>query len=244
MAISIVGGAPIFRPAGINPTGPVTLDRTVSPLSDMVSGDWFAVDVFVRQNTAPTVLATGGQTWVSETAINTGTAGWARLFHCRFNGTWSANPSFGVAASTQPNLLVGFPLRGVANTNVDGVATSGLDQADGGGAYSAPGSPFDVTRLGQNATIADCLAIAVFSSVDDNTWAVQTAGWTDNGYLASAGGNDASIHAASKVVAAGATGSVVSRQTANGGDAGIAQFFIARPAAVVAVPRSFGGVVG
>lgn len=233
MAFGLVSGFPTSWPptSGANQTGEVVWDKDVSPWTNLVAGDWIAIAVYVRANTAPTVLDAGGQTWRTETDVNQGTTAHMRLFHCRFNGTWTADPTFGdTLGSAAPHSARAWAWRDAAQTNIDGFAENGLDQQDGGASFTAPTTPFDVVRAGQTPTVPGCMVIAVFASSDDNTWVVQTGGWTDEGTFTNIGGSDCSISSARKTIPdTSASGSVTNRQTVNGGDAGIALVWTVRP---------------
>lgn len=82
------------------PLGSAT-PHTIVPPSSMISGQLVILAVGVRDNTAPAIVNAGGQTWNSETMNTNGTTNAIRMFWCIFNGTWSANPTFSTASSTQ-----------------------------------------------------------------------------------------------------------------------------------------------
>ena len=80
-----------------------------------------------------------------------------------------------------------------------------------------------MTITGINTVTNGALVLATWASTDDNTWALQTAGWANAGgtQYRNQDGTDASQSAAYRVMpTAGATGNVTNRQTVNGGDAG------------------------
>jgi hypothetical protein len=153
---------------------------------------------------------TGGQTWVEGTSLNGGTTNTvSRIHHCRFNGTWDANPAFGHnTGGTNPLSGKMLVFRGVNTTTAIDVAIAQV-------ANAAPGTPFDVS-IAEITTVTDgAMVVAFWTTDDDNSWTIQTSGFTAStpAQTRNLSGSDSSIAAAWKIFAsAGPTGAVVSRQ--------------------------------
>jgi hypothetical protein len=134
---------------------------------------------------------------------------------CIFNGTWGGtNPTINMpgTSSNGIQLLVFRPTSTSYKWKLDVTLTNST--------YSAPSTPFTVTLNG--ITIAsNSVAIAMWHSVDDNTWgSLSGSGWDKtslaNQYRISA--NFASTYA--YYIGSGATGNVSQNQATLGGDAG------------------------
>src|SRR5262245_50750034 len=87
-----------FFGATSNPTDNAALDdaspRPITPPGSMVAGDLVYLLALVHSSAQSLAISnTGGQSWISETLLQGQGAISLRLFWCRFNGTWSANPS-------------------------------------------------------------------------------------------------------------------------------------------------------
>ncbi len=190
----------------------------ITPPSGMASGDLVVV-VCHNRITADThaVSEAGGQSWTklttkSDSAGNLTTVTW---FWCRFNGTWSADPSFSHGGTNNTCIMATF------HPSV-GTNTWAMDVAEVTAQFAAPSTPFDVTCTGITTITDGAVAVASFSSRDDNTWAKQTAAWTELKTLNNMAGSDSADDVVALVkVAHGATGDVVSRQTNAAGDAGV-----------------------
>lgn len=226
MAITFFGRTATPTDSGSN-AGPTV---TFTPPASMLADDF--VLVFLQYKTTSTTLtfsetAADGQTWTSETKQATATI-MSQWFKCKFNGTWLLNPIFTISsAGSSPMGGVMLVFRGVDTTTQ-------IDNADTNAAYAAPGTPFDVTLTGIDPTTDNAMVVAAWSSVDDNTWALQTGGWTNPSGEAqwrNLQGTDMSISAAYMVVATGSSGNVTNRQTALGGDDGATHIIALRPLA-------------
>lgn len=165
-------------------------------------------------NITLTVSETGGQVW-NELPILTGTNNVSpRIFWCRFNGTWSANPSVAMTtASTNSVVMHVFrpPGRNYSwAIDVDQQTT----------AHAAAAS---ITRTGVTTIRPNTVTIAAWFTADDNSWGSLTgAGWVVLGsaqYRNPAGTDQSSTYAYQIRTTAGATGDVAKTQTANGNDA-------------------------
>lgn len=181
----------------------------------------------------------GGQAWTLGTNTNTAARGSTRAAWCVFDGTWDASLRWdhggGAGIQCQASMWVFNPTAVGATWAVD-VAEVATDAA-------APGGSFDVTITGQTPIASNTVTVAAWTSVDDNTWALQTAGWTNPGGVTQVrelGGSDSSVSGAYLIqTSAVATGDVTNRQVTNGGDAGAQRIItFSSTAAAVAATRS------
>jgi hypothetical protein len=212
MGINYFNSASTPADGGSNTANPTA----VSPPTGMLAGDLVLMIGASRGTATLAISTTGGQTWTSETQVNQ-TNCRIRLFWCRFNGTWSANPSVSFG-NTSTHIVVMHVFR-PSNTN----SVWSEDVAQVSNTYAAPGGPpYTVTITPGITTITDgALVFAVWASSDDNTWGSLTAGWTTPGsaqYRASS--NLSQTHAYKVMAPAGASGSVSKTQLTNGPDAG------------------------
>lgn len=214
---------PTFFGGITNPTDNAALSISpadVTPPASMVTGD-LVVMIGVTRTTSATVAisVTGGQTWTSETVGGT-TDQTVRLFWCRYNGTWAANPSisFSATLSTSVAMMVFRPTSGTKLWAVDQVLINT--------AYAAPLTPFTVSVTGVTNAKINNVTTAFILSTDDNAYnALTGAGWTagmsGNIYRRNIGGSDQSILSVYRLSATtGASGNVTANQSSNGGDAG------------------------
>lgn len=199
-----------------------SVERSIIPVPAMVTGD--LVYLFVSRKSLATITQSnlGGQTWNAGTLRQGGSFS-SRVFWCRFNGTWSANPS--IVSQGDGTIVISLYME-VWIPSV-GTNTWAVDVAESFHTYSAPVSPFDVSIASRNSIAASTVTIASWLSVDVNTWGVQTAGWTQAGAAQYRNPDPShtkpiSISTTSKALTvAGATGTVVNRQLTLGGDAGL-----------------------
>jgi hypothetical protein len=204
------------RPAdgSSNTTNPTV----VTPPGGMLAGDLVLMIGESRDNTATIAISqAGGQTWTSETQVNsTSTTCRIRLFWCRFNGTWSANPSVSFG-NTNQHIVVMHVFRPSKANSVWVV-----DVAQVGANFAAPGAaPYTVTIPGITTITNGALVFATWASSDDNQWGALTAGWTAPGLAQYRNNSNLSqTHAYRIMATAGATNPVSKNQTANGPDAG------------------------
>lgn len=217
MAITLFGVASGPADGGAQSAG---ASRALTPPASMVTGDLVDVIVACRGATETlSVATTGGQTWNSET-LRQGNGMAVRRFWCRFNGTWGANPAWvsGGLVATDPLSIFMSVWRPTTGTN-----TWAIDVAEDTNTFTGPVAPSDVTATGRTTLAANTVSIFTFVSLDENTWAIQTGGFTNAGtaqYRNSTGG-DLSLSTAYLIkTSAGATGSVTNRQLTLGGDAG------------------------
>lgn len=220
MSITLFGAAS-------NPSDNGTLFNTappaVVPPASMLSGDLvFAVPAVRSSSATLAVSNAGGQTWNALTLQTASGSINFQAYWCIFNGTWSANPSFVSSAGATVCISV---ILGVARPTV-GSNTWAVDVAQTTNNFSAPVSPFDVTATGKTAIASSTITFFVWVSTDDNTWGLQTVGFSNVGAaqyrnVDTGSARDMSLSLAYKVLnAPGITGDVVNRQLTKGGDAG------------------------
>jgi hypothetical protein len=161
------------------------------------------------------ISETGGQTWTSETQVNQ-TNCRIRLFWCRFNGTWSANPSVSFG-NTNQHIVVMHVFRPSKASIVWAV-----DVAQVSSTYAAPGAaPYTVTNPSITTITYGALVFAAWASSDDNTWGSLTAGWSTPGLAQYRNNSNLSqTHAYKVMTTVGASGIVSKTQLTNGPDAG------------------------
>ena len=232
--------AATFHGYAIVPTtddGTNTADPTaITPPGSMAAGDLVVLWATCRTASATLAISqAGGQTWNSEDSA-TSTNITSRLFWCRFNGTWSANPSvsFGATTCNSVSMLVFRPTTG---TNV-----WALDQGEAVNSFAAPSTPFTVTITGQTTTNIS-VAVALWSTTDNNTWdTLSGTGWVKTSLPAqnrNSSGQDISQTWAYKIqTGSGATNDVSQNQATLGGDLGVSGIacFYEQAAAVDLVP--------
>jgi hypothetical protein len=224
MSITYFGSASTPADPGTNTANPTV----VTPPLNMQAGDLVLMIAQSRDSTAALAISNnGGQSWTSETQQNQ-TNCRIRLFWCRFNGTWSANPS--VSFGNTNNHIVVMHVFRPSNTS----SVWQVDVAQVSGNYAAPPAPNRTVTITGITTITDgALVFAAWASSDDNTWGSLTAGWSTPGSAQYRCGSNASQTHAYKVMAiAGASGNVSKNQATLGGDAG-AYLIIAFKAVII-----------
>jgi hypothetical protein len=155
-----------------------TQGLTVTPPASMRLGDLVAVLCQARTVSLTwTITVSGGQTWTSE-AVYGGSNRSMRLFWCRFNGTWAADPAFDAGAAPAVSSAVMHVFRPDFTTKV-----WAIDVAFANISFTAPvGPPYPVPRAGLTTVHADSVTMAVWSSIDDNAWGNLTgSGWIVTG---------------------------------------------------------------
>jgi len=216
MGINYFGSSSTPADNGANTTNPTV----VTPPANMLAGDLVLMMAQQRgTNATLSISQAGGQSWTSE-ATQSQTNCTIRLFWCRFNGTWSANPSVSFSGTTC-NTVAMHVFR-PSNTS----SVWEVDVAQVSANFAAPPAPRTVT-IPEITTITDgALVFAAWATADDNTWGSLTADWTTPGSAQyrnnpAGGGNDQSqTHACRIMTTAGATGNVSKNQATLGPDAG------------------------
>jgi hypothetical protein len=207
----------------------------------MVANDYVVVRTVYRTNSTTQNISvansggnTGGQTWVEPTHLGDGILCNSRVHHCRFNGTWSADPIFAHnSGGVSPLQASMFVFRGVDTTTA-------LDVAVTTTAYAAPTTPFDVTIPAISTATDNAMAVFCWGSGDDNSWTIQTAGWTQQtpNQIRNLSGSDASSSVGWKIITpAGTSGSAVNRQSVVTGDSGVYHSLALKPLASAAAIR-------
>lgn len=191
---------------------------TIVPPSSMQAGDLVIVYTQYKSNLLMLENNQGGQAWAAVNQM-TDPAQSQTSYWCRFNGTWAANPTFTVngGSGTAALTAVMHVFRPTNSRNL-WVRDNG---AQSNTIVLAPSTPFDCTITAITTARNNELVIASWTSTDDNTWSIQTAGWSAAGtaQYRNLQGQDQSMAFAYKVQSlAGTTGNVTNRQTANGGD--------------------------
>ena len=225
MRIDYFGSASTPADNGSNNANPTA----VVPPGGMQAGDLVLMIAQARSSAGTLAISNaGGQSWTSETQQNQ-TNCRIRLFWCRFNGIWSANPSvsFGSAANHTVVMHVFRP----SNTS----SVWQVDVAQVSGNFAAPPVPRTVTIPGITTITDGALVFAAWASSDDNTWGSLTAGWSTPGsdqYRNTSSSDASQTHAYKVMATAGASGNVSKNQATLGGDAG-ARLIIAFKAVIV-----------
>lgn len=252
--------APTFFGISTNPAdaGSLAEPQTGLPLTppaSMTTGDLVIVRLYNESGSAGDGLqinGTGGQDWTSDTTSGsysyTGTAAGHRIYWCRFNGTWSADPTFDfpAKAGTRGCGMQMLVFRPDSSTKIWGV-----DTALSWVGYTAPSTPFTVTiTAGYTPTNPDTVTLAGWCSDDDNTWGTLSgSGWSKTGLGAqyrNTGGSDLSTtYAYTLLGTASSLPNVSQNQATLGGDAGstfIVTFYAYTPPAASGVGWSGAGV--
>lgn len=227
MEITYYGSASNPVDNGTNTTNPTV----ITPPAGMRQGDLVLMIAQSRSNTETLAISnTGGQSWISEAQQNQ-TNCRIRLFWCRFNGTWTANPSVSFSSSlSYPRTVVMHVFR-PSNTS----SVWEVDVAKVSGNFAAPTFPYTVTIPGITTLTDGALVFATWASSDDNTWGSLTSGWLTPGlsqYRNLSGLDQSQTHAYKIMSITGATGNVSKNQATLGGDAG-AYLIIAFKARVI-----------
>lgn len=198
--------------------GTNTADPTaIAPPGSMAAGDLVILWATARTGSATLAISqAGGQSWNTEDSA-TSTNITSRLFWCRFNGSWSANPSvsFGATTCNSVSMLVFRPSTG-ANLWA-------MEQAESVAAFAAAAT---ITITGQT-TGRISVAVALWSTVDNNTWgSLSGTGWIKTSLPAqnrNSSGQDTSQTWAYQIqTAAGATNNVSQTEATLGNDLGVA----------------------
>lgn len=196
---------------------------TITPPASMQAGD-LPVVICVSMVQSPTydisVTTTGGQTWTADTVqTNDATYKTLKLFYVSaFTGSWGANPVFTPSSvgTFSPYMARMIVIRGTSTAS-----TWALDQAAQHSTYTAPGSPFTMTRAGQTSTGASGVNLAFFTALGGlPTFGSLTAGWANPGgttQFRNTYNNDLVLGIAYRLfTSAGASGSVSMNQSATG----------------------------
>lgn len=216
-----------FFGVGTNPTDGGSVDATggslsCTPPASMQTGD--LVIMFGSARLAAitiTVNTTGGQSWNSLDVMNS-TNYSARMFWCRFNGTWSADPAIAITNTNATSLQL-FVFRPTTSTN-----TWGVDVAFAFSAFSGTGAK---TITGINTVDNSTVSFAFWSGVGAAaTWgSLSGTGWVKTSLSAQYVNNDgnrvSNTFAYQIKTSAGATNNVAQTPSlSTNGDMGIISF--------------------
>ena len=199
-----------------------TAQLTVTPPASMTAGDLVVVVCQQRATSGGGWVngVTGGQTWNALATFESGFFPECRIFWCTFNGTWGASPRFDYSGSLCSTVVMHV----FRPDNTSRAWAIDTDQASA--AYTAPSTPFTVSRAGLTTVSESTVTLAVWTSIDDNTWNTLTGtGWVTTGtaQYRNTAGSDQSCTFAHYLAAA--AGEVVPTATKNqatlGGDAGM-----------------------
>jgi hypothetical protein len=198
--------------AALGGPGPIA----VTPPASMTAGDLVVLVVQSKTNEDTNMSEEGGQTWnaLAHFGAISGSTNRTRMFWCQFNGTWSANPSASVPTDPDAFTITMHVFRPTTGTNTISVDVAFSSQNSGGTPPTGP--PYNVTLTGVTTLTDGAVVIAVWSSPDNNTWTISTAGWSHSGInqYRNSFGTDQS-HSVVYLVKAtvGATGDVTNEQT-------------------------------
>jgi hypothetical protein len=196
---------------GVSPT-------SVTPPSSMLAGDLVIMNGAYRGSSTMSVSETGGQSWTIGTNFQSASIS-SRIMWCTFNGTWTADPSLSSTQTTGGPTAVLNVFRPSSTSHVWTEHVSVVNNS-----FSAPSSPFDISAASITTTLPNAIAFYSWVSADNNTYSLQTAGWShvsSNQYRNGQGG-DSSVSPCYKIMeTAGATGAAVNRQTSVAGDLGV-----------------------
>src|SRR3989442_9570998 len=232
----------------------------ITPPSGMQANDLIVVMVsaMVPSTTSITTSAAAGQLW-NIGMIQTGSNPITKVYTSIFNGTWSGNPAWGWGATAATYQIWMVVLRG-ADFSIDGIDANCCagNSNYATNTFAAPASPFDVTIPAASFTTStdNAMVFAEWHSADDNTWALQTPGWSNPGgqpqwrTMAAAGGagaDSSSSIAYLSQATAGPVPAVTNRQASPAAspasDAGMWRMFAIRPGGIRKPPGTVAGDV-
>ena len=143
---------------------------TVVPPALMQSGDLVVVYVHYSGNSGTiTTGNTGGQSWnIGATATN-GTNNRMAILWCRYNGTWSANPTFTISSGTNAMTALMYVFRPNSSSSQWGVHINETTTVNTGTSQSTAAF---------STTLPRTVSMGFFGNASTNTWgAVSGAGW-------------------------------------------------------------------
>jgi hypothetical protein len=193
-----------------------TTTVAVTPPASMQAGDLVILHAIQRGTATMSVSEAGGQAWFSRTAYASNISCVGQVFWCRFNGTWSANPSIAFTAGTNTTVVM-HVLRPSDTSKL-----WAIENETAGGGFGAPASPFTVSITGFTTVNPSTVAVGFWHSSDDNTWgSLSGTGWVVTGsaqYRNTAGSDTSGSYAHRIQSSAGATNSPSKNQLTLGGD--------------------------
>lgn len=220
LPISVVASASNPPDDGSSP-GPTTI---ITPPADIVTGDLLIIAAAYAGNANINIGATGGQSWTAFNQAANKNSLRSKIFYTVFNGTWTEDPSVTVGSGPLALTAVMHAFRNVDPYNP-------IDTWESSDVFNSPGNPRDVIINNINTSSDNAMVLAFWFTSDNNSWALQSLDWSNIGLsqYRNLQGNDSSISSAYKTITtSGASGDVINRQTANGGDAGTWHIFSIR----------------
>jgi hypothetical protein len=204
---------------------------SVTPPASMTTGDLVLIFAYQRGTTTTfSVSASGGQSWSTPLTHNGAAATLSTSFiWCRYNGTWSTDPSVLFSAGTNTNVVMHVfrpsdtsKLWAVDVTNSPSATNKWLD-------YTA-GAPVNGLTSSWTPLNNSNVSITFWGSDDDNSWGTLSGtGWvvTGSAQYRNTSGNDTSSSYAHLIQTTAASVPIVQKtQTVNGNDPGIKGGFV------------------
>lgn len=203
----------------------------VIPPGGTAVGDLVIVYCYARNASATfAVSATGGQTWNAEAALQSAQGVLSgQLFWCRFNGTWSTNPSwtFSSTTSTSAVMHVFRPTNTAKDWAIDPSTATFPNQLRQFVANTT--SAMYSTQGSFTTSNASTVSLYFTNTDDDNTWSVTLNGWTGTAggtqYRNIAGNDVSSTYSYIIQTSAGTPGNVTQTEATLGADGGIVGTF-------------------
>ncbi|HMO33571.1 MAG TPA: hypothetical protein PKE07_11310 [Lacibacter sp.] len=192
------GSTPNDNAASAGPT------ITINPPANMQAGDLVVIHAQYRANSFnPAIGNAGGQSWVAEASYSANTQS-TRIIWCRYNGTWSANPTVTVGAGNTLALTAVMYVFRPTNANhiwaVDALQTN----------TSSNANPNIIT--GVTTTLPNSVTMGFWSGANSSTWgSLSGTGWSKTGLanqIRNTTGTQTHTAAYRILAAAGATGNV------------------------------------
>jgi hypothetical protein len=149
--------------------------RVVTPPASMLTGDLVLLyGGFLQPTETLSISEAGGQTWNAETR-SVGDFCQVHLFWCRYNGTWSANPSIVASGGTTALtawMLVFRPSDTSREWEID------VPQAIGNGLITTQLQDLTIASPG-STTVDNTMVIAMWGTTNDRLFSLQTSGWAN-----------------------------------------------------------------
>lgn len=217
MAITFLNAPAVPTDNGTNTTNPTAFSNP--PSTGMATGDLVVVFAWCRTGSATIAVSNaGGQTWNSFTSQSSANATLSlNVFWCRFNGTWSAAPSFSFGATTNNNvwMVIFHPTSG---SNLWGI------DPNKSGVFTDTAAAASFTIADWSTSLPSTVSIVGFFTDDDNLWGSPGGSWTTSGMnlqIRNTSGNDASGAVCYQILTAlGAVGACTRSESTLGNDGG------------------------
>lgn len=199
-----------------------TTDVAITPPASMTSGMLVVlIGQVLTASASITINEPAGQIWYDAGLSIGGTNHSAKVFWCRFNGTWNGDPEINFSANNATSAIMHVFIPSGSNSDN---RTWALDQAGATDTYTAPANPFAVNRAGQTNVNAKAVVLAMFFSIDDNTWSYSTGNYNlvGSAQYRNTADNDMSCMFAAQYFPFAGSNSANGRynQATNGGDDG------------------------